>query len=162
MKSLLLFRHGKSSWDYDVKDQDRPLKPRGIRDGHLVASTFMNRSRELPERVFSSIANRALHTCMIFCRTLEYPMEKVELTRSLYDFSGESVLGFVKNLDNYINSVAIFGHNYAFTNVANQLGSMHIDNIPTSGLVQIKFQADSWNKIEKGTTELVLFPKEIR
>ncbi|MDX1314797.1 MAG: histidine phosphatase family protein, partial [Eudoraea sp.] len=116
----------------------------------------------LPERVFSSIANRALHTCMIFCRTLEYPLEKVELTRSLYDFSGESVLGFVKNLDNEINSVAIFGHNYAFTNVANQLGSMHIDNIPTSGLVQIKFQVDSWMKIEKGTTELVLFPKEIR
>lgn len=162
MKSLLLFRHGKSSWDYDVRDQDRPLKPRGIKDGHLVARTFMDRTREYPERVFSSIANRALHTCMIFCRTLEYPVEKVELTQSLYDFSGESVLGFVKNLDNDINSVAIFGHNYAFTNVANQLGSMHIDNIPTSGLVQIKFQVDSWNKLEKGTTELLLFPKELR
>lgn len=162
MKSLLLFRHGKSSWDYDVRDQDRPLKPRGIRDGHLVASTFMNRSGELPDRVFSSVANRALHTCMIFCRTLEYPMENVAFSHSLYDFSGESVLGFVKGLDNSINSVAIFGHNYAFTNIANQLGSMHIDNIPTSGLVQIKFQTDSWKKLEKGTTDLILFPKEIR
>lgn len=162
MKSLLLFRHGKSSWDYDVKDQDRPLKARGIRDGHLVSGTFMKRSGELPERVFSSIANRALHTCMIFCRTLEYPMENVELTHSLYDFSGESVLGFVKNLDNSINSAAIFGHNYAFTNVANQLGSLQIDNIPTSGLVLIKFPVDDWKALKKGTTELILFPKEIR
>ena len=162
MKNLILFRHGKSSWDYDVKDQDRPLKLRGIRDGHLVANTFLNRSQGLPDRVYSSIANRALHTCMIFCRTLEYPMEKVELTRSLYDFSGESVLHFVKSLDDSINSAAIFGHNYAFTNIANQLGSMHIDNIPTSGLVQIKFPVDSWSDLEMGTTELILFPKEIR
>jgi len=162
MKNLMLFRHGKSSWDYDVKDQDRPLKIRGIRDGHLVASTFLKRSQELPDRVYSSIANRALHTCMIFCRTLEYPMEKVELTRSLYDFSGESVLHFVKSLENTINSVAIFGHNYAFTNIANQLGSMRIDNIPTSGLVQIKFPVDSWSDLEMGTTELILFPKELR
>lgn len=162
MKSLLLFRHGKSSWDYDVKDQDRPLKPRGIRDGHLVASTFKNRTKEMPERVFSSIANRALHTCMIFCRTLEYPLDQVQLSSSLYDFSGESVLGFVKGLDNSINSAAIFGHNYAFTNIANQLGSMHIDNIPTSGLVQIRFLVDSWRELDKGTTELILFPKELR
>ena len=162
MKNLMLFRHGKSSWDYDVKDQDRPLKIRGIRDGHLVASTFLKRSQELPDRVYSSIANRALHTCMIFCRTLEYPMEKVELTRSLYDFSGESVLNFVKSLENTINSVAIFGHNYAFTNIDNQLGSMRIDNIPTSGLVQIKFPVDSWSDLEMGTTELILFPKELR
>ncbi|MCX2719957.1 SixA phosphatase family protein [Lentiprolixibacter aurantiacus] len=162
MKSLLLFRHGKSSWDYDVRDQDRPLKPRGIKDGHLVASTFMKNTKELPDRVFSSIANRALHTCMIFCRTLEYPMEKVSLTPSLYDFSGDSALGFVKGLDNSLNSVAIFGHNYAFTNIANQLGSMHIDNIPTSGLVKINFQVDNWKKLDKGTTELILFPKEIR
>ena len=89
-------------------------------------------------------------------------MEKVELTRSLYDFSGESVLHFVKSLENTINSVAIFGHNYAFTNIANQLGSMRIDNIPTSGLVQIKFPVDSWSDLEMGTTELILFPKELR
>ncbi|MBT8320767.1 MAG: histidine phosphatase family protein [Eudoraea sp.] len=162
MKNLLLFRHGKSSWDYDVKDQDRPLKPRGIRDGHLVASTFISRSQVFPDRVYSSIANRALHTCMIFCRTLEYPMEKVELTGNLYDFSGESVLHFVRSLDNSFHSVAIFGHNYAFTNIANQLGSMHIENIPTSGLVQIKFPVESWSDLERGTTELILFPKEIR
>ena len=89
-------------------------------------------------------------------------MEKVELSRSLYDFSGESVLHFVKNLENTINSVAIFGHNYAFTNIANQLGSMRIDNIPTSGLVQIKFPVDSWSDLEMGITELILFPKELR
>ncbi|MCE2612550.1 histidine phosphatase family protein [Flavobacteriaceae bacterium D16] len=162
MKNLMLFRHGKSSWDYDVKDQDRPLKPRGIRDSHLVASTFLSRSKELPERVYSSTANRALHSCMIFCRTLEFPLEKVELNRNLYDFSGESVLHFVKCLDNSISSAAIFGHNYAFTNIANQLGSMHIDNIPTSGLVLIKFPVDSWSELVSGTTELILFPKEIR
>lgn len=162
MKNLLLFRHGKSSWDYDVNDQDRPLKLRGIKDGHLVASTFKERSAVFPDRVYSSLANRALHTCMIFCRTLTYPLEQVELTQELYDFSGESVMRFIRNLDDSLDTVAIFGHNYAFTNIANQLGSLHIDNIPTSGHVQIKFPVENWASLQKGTTDLILFPKELR
>lgn len=112
--------------------------------------------------IFSSPANRALHTCNIFCRTLEFPLEKVQLNRALYDFSGESVIRFVKQLDNSLDTVAIFGHNYALTNIANQWGNRHIDNVPTSGLVHLRFEQDSWAKTEKGSTELLLFPKDLR
>ncbi len=162
MKNLILFRHGKSSWDYDVNDQDRPLKLRGIKDGHLVANKFKSKGLPLPDMVFSSPANRALHTCNIFCRTLEFPLAKVHLNRAIYDFSGESVIRFVKQLDNSLNTVAIFGHNYAFTNIANQWGNRHIDNVPTSGLVWLSFEQDNWANTERGTTKLILFPKDIR
>lgn len=162
MKNLILFRHGKSSWEYDVNDQDRPLKLRGIKDGHLVANTFKSTSTLLPDMIYSSPANRALHTCNIFCRNLDFPLDKVQLNRALYDFSGESVIRFVKQLDDSLNTVAIFGHNYAFTNIANQWGSRHIDNVPTSGLVCLRFEQESWANTSKGSTELLLFPKDLR
>ena len=67
MKKLTLIRHGKSSWNYDVSDRDRPLLERGINDAYLVASAL---KEPVVDAVFSSPANRALHTCNIFLRVL--------------------------------------------------------------------------------------------
>ena len=37
MKTLLIMRHGKSSWkDATLADHDRPLKRRGKRDAHKI------------------------------------------------------------------------------------------------------------------------------
>lgn len=161
MKELILVRHGKSSWDYDVADKDRPLKERGINDGHLVAGTFAKEGVAV-DAIFSSPANRALHTCMIFLRTLDFPFKQFELSNHLYDFSGESVLNFVKNLDNAFKCVLIFGHNFAFTNMANSLGDQNIDNVPTTGLVRLRFDTDSWASVKRGKTVQRIFPKSLK
>lgn len=161
MKTLILIRHGKSSWEYQVGDQDRPLQERGINDGHLVGSELKSKGIRI-DAAFSSPANRALHTCMIVLRKLEFPLHKLQITKELYDFSGEDVLRFLKNLDNQYETVLIFGHNYAFTHVANSLGSIAIDNVPTTGMVQINFNSDRWEGITKGTTERTIFPKQLK
>ena len=161
MKTLILVRHGKSSWDYQVNDQDRPLKERGINDGHLVGAEMKSKHLAI-DAVFSSPANRALHTCMIVLRKLGLPFNKLEITTELYDFSGEDVLRFVRNLDNKYQTVLIFGHNYAFTHVANSLGNISIDNVPTTGMVQFNFKEDRWDAITKGITEQTIFPKQLK
>ncbi|HET8735786.1 MAG TPA: histidine phosphatase family protein [Pricia sp.] len=161
MKTILLVRHGKSSWDYSVDDKDRPLKARGINDGHLVSETLKSQNPAI-DAAFSSPANRALHTCLIFLRHLNFPFVKFQITNELYDFSGERVLKFIKRLDDTLDTVLIFGHNEAFTNVANQLGNSYIDKVPTTGLVQLNFDVDTWASVEKGTTGQTLFPKELK
>ncbi len=161
MKTLILVRHGKSSWEYQVDDQDRPLQERGIKDGHHVGSALKSKNIKI-DAAFSSPANRALHTCMIVLRKLDFPLNKLRITKELYDFSGEDVFRFVKNLDNQYETVLIFGHNYAFTNVANSLGSKAIDNVPTTGMVHINFSVDRWDDIAKGTTEQTIFPKQLK
>ncbi len=160
MKQLILVRHGKSSWEYEVSDKDRPLKERGINDAKRVAETF---SQEMPkiDAVFSSPANRALHTCLIFLRTLDFPMEHFRVENQLYDFSGEAVMTFVHSLDDSLNTVMIFGHNYAFTNLANRLGTEAIGNVPTSGLVHLTFTTNQWGQISAGVTKNTLFPKQL-
>lgn len=161
MKQLVLVRHGKSSWEYSVSDKDRPLLERGINDGILVSSYAKKEKIEI-DALFSSPANRALHTCMIFVRQLGFPLSKVQISDSLYDFSGDEILHFVKNLDNKLTTVVIFGHNPAFTQIANSLGNSYIDNVPTSGLVQLQFDIQNWNDLSTGTTIQTLFPKHLR
>ena len=161
MKHLILVRHGKSSWEYSVNDKDRPLKERGIREGHLVSETFGKQDVAI-DAIFSSPANRALHTCMIFLRQLDLPYHGLLITNELYDFSGNQVSQFIKGLDNSLGTVMIFGHNHAFTHLANTLGNIYIDNVPTSGLVHLTFSEERWASISKGTTTQTIFPKHLR
>jgi len=161
MKTLILVRHGKSSWEYAVSDKDRPLLQRGITDAFLVADHFNEQEMKI-NAIFSSPANRALHTSMIFVRQLYFPLDKFQIVSELYDFSGDYVLQFVKDLSDTLDTVIIFGHNHAFTFIANSLGNSYIENVPTSGLVQLEFDLEQWASIEKGVTKQTIFPKQLR
>lgn len=161
MKSLFLMRHGKSSWELNASDQDRPLLQRGIDDAHLVGSEFSIQNTKI-DYVFSSPANRALHTAMICLRELKFPLNQFKVAVELYDFSGDQVLDFIRNCNNGLNTILIFGHNHAFTHIANSLGDTYIDNVPTSGLVEIQFQEKSWKTITQGKTIQTIFPKQLK
>ena len=161
MKNLILVRHGKSSWEYSVNDKDRPLLQRGINDGHLVVESFKQKDVNV-DAIFASPATRAMHTCLIFLRQLHFPYGQFEITNELYDFSGDDVLQFVKNLDDSLDTVMIFGHNHAFTHLANALGNKYIDNVPTSGLVHLTFDTNNWKSIERGATINAIFPKHLK
>ena len=52
MKTVIFVRHGKSSWEYRVSDQDRPLQERGINDAHLVSAEFkISKELELMQHI---------------------------------------------------------------------------------------------------------------
>ncbi len=161
MKHLILVRHGKSSWEYGVEDRDRPLKEIGIQDAHRVSHHFGKTMLKI-DSVYSSPAIRALHTCVIFLRNLKVPYSNFALSDELYDFSGEDVMGFVKDLPDLQQAVMIFGHNHAFTEIANMWGDIFIDNVPTTGLVHLSFDHKHWKDVQKGKTENIVIPKELR
>ncbi len=161
MKNLLLMRHGKSSWELNVNDQDRPLQQRGITDAHLVGAEVAAKNLKI-DQVFSSPANRALHTAMICLRELEYPLKDCAIVSDLYDFSGEKAINFIRNTENKLETILIFGHNHAFTYIANAMGDKHIDNVPTSGFVQIQFKESTWSAITQGATIRTIFPKQLK
>lgn len=161
MKEIIFVRHAKSSWEFDVSDRERPLKKRGISDSHLV-SNYFKQYGFIPDAVFTSPAERARKTCKIFTENLDIFRNKIEIKEDIYDFGGSQLLNFIKSLDSSLDKVMIFGHNYAFTSIVNSYGSIFIDNVTTSGLVWIKFKTDSWKEIEKGTTVLTIFPRDLK
>ncbi len=161
MRTIVLMRHGKSSWEYDVTDRERPLNQRGKNDAKLVANHFMKQN-VVPTIIFSSPAKRALNTCKIFIKAFNLSETSIRVEENLYDFGGESVVNFIKNLPDSCSDIMIFGHNHAFTSITNIFGSIFIDNLPTSGLVKINFEVESWREIKSGQTELILIPKELK
>lgn len=161
MKTIVLIRHAKSSWDQDLRDLDRPLSVRGITDANLISKEFKDFNYQ-PDAVYTSPANRAATTCGIFMENLSLPKDSLYIKEELYDFGGDQVRRFIKALNNDLKKIMIFGHNHAFTSLANSLGNAHIDNLPTSGIVMIDFDVEHWKDVKVGTTKMILIPKDFK
>jgi phosphohistidine phosphatase len=156
-KALYIVRHGKSSWDYDnISDIDRPLIERGIRNCYEMANRLKMLDIE-PGLMISSPANRAIHTALIFSRVLEYPTDQLIINEKIYHSVVYDNIDIIKNTDKEIQSLFIFGHNPTFTDLANHFVKNKIDNIPTTGIVTLKFTCDSWKKIMSKTVEFENF-----
>lgn len=161
MKNLILIRHAKSSWATPALDKDRPLSNRGINDAHKIAEEIEN-LLPTPFTIFSSTAKRASETAVIFTQNLSCPLESIIFSDDLYTFDERQLEKFIKTCNNNYDNVILFGHNDAITNFVNKFGDIYIENVPTSGFVSIRFTDDSWQTIERGETQQVIFPRDLK
>ena len=161
MKNLILVRHAKSSWETPLKDRDRPLSKNGLQAAHLVSSYV---SKYLPKTylLWTSVAERASQTALIFAQNLSYPIESIIYKEDLYTFDENQLAKVIKSCKNEFDSVILFGHNGAITNFVNKFGDVFIENVPTSGFVSLQFDVDDWSAIEKGKTLKVIVPKDLK
>lgn len=160
MKQLILIRHAKSSWEAPLRDFDRPLTHRGIKDAHLVSS---NISKYIPQSflVWSSSAERATETAVIFAQNISFPVESIVFKDDLYTFDEAKLENIIKSCSDDFANLIVFGHNEAITNFVNKFGSIFIDNVSTSGFVSINFDIESWKDLKKGITNGVVFPRDL-
>jgi phosphohistidine phosphatase len=160
MKTLILIRHAKSSWESNLPDKLRPLLPKGIINTAKVAHACVE---FLPEmfKIISSDAVRTRETARIFCKEINYDFQKIEFTDLLYTFEYYDLVKFIKNIDNLNDNIIIFGHNFALTDFINQHSDFELDNLPTSGVVKIEFEIESWQNLEKGKLKQKIIPKEL-
>lgn len=161
MKRLILVRHGKSSWKYDVADDKRPLKKRGFKDGELIASAF-EKFDAVPGLTWSSPAVRALETAKIFQEKLKIEEKDFQIKPGLYTFQPKELYRQIQTCKPEVDKLMVFGHNPAMTGLVNQLGDKRFENIPTTGLTVIDFETNSWEGLKDGKTILHLFPKNLR
>ena len=148
-KNLHIVRHGKSSWDFEnISDIDRPLSPRGINNAYLMAKKLSERKVN-PDRFITSPANRALYTAIIFARVMKFPYDQIRISDQIYTGHTDDLIRLIQAQDNTASNVLIFGHNPAFTSLANQLTDNYIDNIPTAGIVSLSYKVDSWDQLGK-------------
>jgi len=160
MRKITLVRHAKSSWEYNLTDHERPLNQRGINDAHIVSKAIYNKIK--PDLILSSDAVRAKTTAQIFVSNLKIDSENIHLNNVLYDFSGNDLMRVIKNCDNSVGELMIFGHNNAITNFVNAFGSVYIDNVPTSGVTIIEFEIENWKDLKKGKTLETIFPRDLK
>ena len=156
-KFLTLIRHAKSSWDYPgLIDKERPLSKRGRKSVELMSEHNAKLLNQI-EMFYCSTAERAVQTMDLYSRLNKIPLKKISYKDSLYIFDKGVLASFLKRLSNNINSVALIGHNPAFTDLVNYLVEDQIDNVPTCAIVRIKFACQSWKDITSCEAKLVYF-----
>ena len=161
MKKIILIRHAKSSWEYNVSDIERPISNRGYNDANLMVGILNNFSIDI-DAVFSSNSKRTLETAKIFLENLiNYKNLTVTKSVDLYDFYGNKVDLFIKNLNNDFNTVMIFSHNNSCNNLLFKYGNVINVHVPTSGILIFEFDVSLWNDVESGSCKY-FFPKKFK
>lgn len=157
MKTLYLLRHAKSSWDNpELKDFERPLSKRGLKDAPVMGERFQARGDEL-NCIVSSPAVRAKSTAKLFADAIAYPHDEIASNPELYFAGSGMFLKAASLLDDDCAEAMLVGHNPAITDFANLLANAGIENIPTCGLVKMTLDIDDWSDIEPGSATLVEF-----
>lgn len=161
MKTLYLVRHAKSSWEFNLDDHMRPLASRGLNDAPLVAKHIKSLIKR-PDLIISSDALRAKTTALLYLKELGISEYALQLEPKVYDFSGKALDDVIKNVDDAVEVLMIFGHNNALTNLVNYYGDKKIDNVSTAAFTAIEFETESWEAIKKGTTTHFIKPKDLK
>ena len=162
MKTLLLLRHAKSSWeDPGLDDFDRPLNERGVKDAKLTGK-FARRQMVKPDLVLSSPATRAKNTAELFVaaaglkNTLAYD-------ERIYEASARRLLQLLSEFDDAYESVLLIGHNPGFEELFELLTGA-TKKVPTASLTCIDLNIDKWAgpKSGKGTLKWRMTPKRLK
>ena len=165
MRRLYLIRHAKSHWECDwLDDIERPLGERGKRDAPKMGRVLAELMPSPPDLVVSSPAVRAYTTARIIAEAIDYEPSEIRIDERLYEAMTRDMLNVIGEFDEAIDSAMVFGHNPPMTSVANRLTNAGIDNVPTTGVVVVDFEASDWGSAVESVGRLVAFeyPKKFR
>jgi phosphohistidine phosphatase len=172
MKTLLLLRHAKSSWeDRSLSDHDRPLNERGERDAPRMGRLLREQGL-WPDLILSSTARRARRTAELLVADPDEdtpgedtpgentPDEdtpggdtEIRYLSELYLAEPEDYLAAVRRAGGEAESVLVVGHNPGLEMLLQGLtGEWH--RLPTAALARIDLPIEAWTDLEPGGGEL--------
>ena len=141
-------RHAKSSWDNDsLRDYDRPLNNRGIKDASLMG-IFLKKTSQLPDLIFSSPAKRARQSTDLFCESSSLGSSTVIWTDILYYGSEKDYLNSIcSGSSKDVETVMLVGHNPMAEDTVRLLCGNYqhpLLRMPTAALVCLEYPASDW------------------
>src|SRR5438128_11417428 len=157
MKTLILVRHAKSSWDQaGLSDFDRPLNERGKKDAPEMAKRLKEKGIS-PDLFVSSPARRARRTARFFAEEFGVDKEDILLVEELYLASYEAFSNTVAGLDDKHQVVALFSHNPGITEFASSLSNVRVVDMPTCAVFAVQADIDHWKYFEKSERKFLFF-----
>lgn len=161
MKTLYIVRHAKSTWDFpELPDIERPVIEKGIHNTNKVVAK-LNEKCVKADIIVSSHAKRAFETARLIAQGINFPVEKIEVSRNIYQVNRDDIFNIIFSQNDEMNSLMIVGHNPTLTQFANLFLDEKIELLPTSGIVSIDFETTKWIEVIKAKhkTNFILFPK---
>lgn len=171
MRTLILMRHAKSSWDGDgLSDHERPLNKRGTRDAPRMAA-WMMRNDLRPGLVLCSDAVRTRATLTLLLGAAPDWRPQVRFEPRLYLAEPAAMLEVIKRVPDDIESCLVIGHNpgahaLALGLVGNGEPGALTDlamKFPTAALAVIEIGEATWGDVVPGMGRLAAFvaPKSL-
>jgi phosphohistidine phosphatase len=157
MKTILLIRHAKSSWEnFSVTDAERPLNERGKRNAPEMAGRLLKKGIPI-DAFLSSPAKRALSTAGLFAGVYGKRPDEIIIVPALYLANNDAFMQTIITAPPASASVAIFSHNNGITEFANTLSDARIDHMPTCSVFAVKCAIDSWQDFHAENNEFYFF-----
>ncbi|HID81923.1 MAG TPA: histidine phosphatase family protein [Chromatiales bacterium] len=152
-KKLILFRHAKSDWDSGAEnDHGRPLAERGIHAAEKMG-LFLAAAGQLPDHIISSSANLAVETIEQASTAGGWNIP-VDVSDDLYTSSASSLIRFLHQLSNELDSVMLVGHEPVWSELTSLLVGGGNIRMPTAAVVKINLFVDEWAGLKPGCGEL--------
>jgi phosphohistidine phosphatase len=154
MKTLLIFRHGKTEKNAAHGDRERALTARGERDTRAMARYLVSQAGH-PDSIVASDAKRAQQTAKILAKTSDFK-GKIATEPDIYGASLETLLKVIHHLPDRDSCVVLVGHNPGFEELGAALADEDIEgrHLPTAGVVHLEFDADHWKDARPGAGRL--------
>jgi phosphohistidine phosphatase len=170
MRTLILMRHAKSSWDQpELDDLERPLEPRGREAAPLMAR-YLEKSKWQPDLVLCSPAARVRETWQLMAPVLHRTVECKTL-RAIYPGAPSRLLDAVRRAADAVETLMLIGHNPGLGRLAASLCGggpkkpleRMRSKFPTAALAVIDFDVDRWEQVAPGAGRLRAFvrPKDL-
>lgn len=156
MKTLILFRHGKSDWDSGARsDHDRPLAARG-RKASRTMGRLLTRAGQAPDSILTSSATRARASAEL-AREAGGWDTSVRVSRALYEATPFMVLEEIRAEPDATATLLLAGHQPTWSELTSLLISGGVVSFPTGAMARVDLHVDSWKRAAQGTGELVWF-----
>ncbi len=157
MKTLLVVRHAKSSWNnLNCTDEERPLNDRGKKDAPVMAKRVKDGKIKI-DRFVSSPAIRAKKTATIFMDEYDEKEKNLVIISSLYEASIRNFNDAVETFNDKDDVVAMFSHNPGITDFVNTLTDFKVDNMPTCAVFSVTIKTKKWKEFRTAEKEFVFF-----
>jgi len=157
MKTVLIIRHAKSSWDDPaMADFDRPLNERGKNDAPKMADRLLAKSIRI-DTFISSPAKRAKKTAEVFARKYNVDKTDILLIPTLYESHANIFFDVIEKAPQKSTSIAIFSHNPGITDFVNKLTATRIDNMPTCAVFAVKADVERWQDFRQIQKHFLFF-----
>lgn len=161
MKTLLIMRHAKSSWDNpDWSDYERPLNKRGLKTAPFMGNIIYKNDIQ-PDLIIASAAKRAKQTAILVKESAQ--VEKpIQFEEKIYEASATTLLYLATEFPDKYQTILIIGHNPGIEEFIRLLTGDYC-SMPTTSLAKVLLNIDSWKEIglNKGFLETVLRPKDL-
>ncbi|GAC1418388.1 MAG: phosphohistidine phosphatase SixA [Flavisolibacter sp.] len=157
MKTLILVRHAKSSWNEPgLSDFERPLNERGKEDAPQMARRIMEKGIKI-DHFLSSPAKRAKKTARYMAEEFGFHKDDIELVDQLYLATSSAFQECLININNKYQIVALVSHNPGITEFANNLTTVRIEDMPTCGVLGVQADTESWQYFESAEKKFLFF-----